>query len=88
MLGVFNAPMYDWLNGTSLSGSYYYNRIKGNLIHATFGFLGLNQHNNSVPISALLDLLFTNINNICISVSNYSMATLITINSHLNLISN
>jgi hypothetical protein len=33
-----------------------------------FGPLGLNQHSNSVPVSALLDLLFTNINSLCVSV--------------------
>jgi hypothetical protein len=47
ILGDFNVSKYDWLNGTSLSNCYHYNKIKGNLICVTSCFLGLNQHNNS-----------------------------------------
>jgi hypothetical protein len=59
MLDDFNVPKYDWLNGTLLCNCHYYNKIKGNLIHATTCFLGLNQYNNSVPNSALIDTVFT-----------------------------
>jgi hypothetical protein len=68
---TFNVPKYDCLNGTPLSNCYYYNKIKGNLIDATSCFLSLNQHNNSTSNNALLDLVFTNINNLCVSFSNY-----------------
>jgi hypothetical protein len=71
VLGDFYVPKFDWLNGTPLSNCYYYNKVKGNLIYATSCFLGLNQHNNSVPNRALLDLVFTNINELCVSLSNY-----------------
>jgi hypothetical protein len=71
LLGDFNVPKYDWLDVTPLFNCYYYNKIKGNLIHAPSCFLGLNQHNNSVSNSALLDLVFTNINDLRVSVSNY-----------------
>jgi hypothetical protein len=55
----------------SFSNSYYYHKIKGNSLHTTFCFLGLNQHNNCVPNSALLDLVFTNISDLSVSISNY-----------------
>jgi hypothetical protein len=35
MLGDFSTPNFDWLNGTSLSNSYYYNKIKGNSLYTT-----------------------------------------------------
>jgi hypothetical protein len=73
MLGDFNTPNFDWLNGTSLSNSYYYNKIKGNSLYTTSCFLGLNQHNSYVPNSALLDLVFTNISDLSVSVSNYPL---------------
>jgi hypothetical protein len=73
MLEDLNVPMCDWLNGIALSNCYYYNKIKGNLIHAAPCFLGLNQHNNSVPNSTLLDVVFTNINDLCVSISDYPM---------------
>jgi hypothetical protein len=46
-------------------------KLKEISIHATPCFLGQNQHNNSVSNSALLDLVFANINDLCIPVSNY-----------------
>jgi hypothetical protein len=72
MLGDLNVPKYDCFNDTPVSNCYYYNKIKGNLIHATSCFLGHNQH-NSVPNSALLDVVFTNINDLWISISDYPM---------------
>jgi hypothetical protein len=42
MLGNCNVPKYVWLNSTPLSNCYYYNKIKGNFIHMTACFLGLN----------------------------------------------
>jgi hypothetical protein len=73
MLGDFNVPRYNWLNGTQLSNCHYYNKIKGNLIYATSCFLDLNQPNNYISSSALLDLVFTNINDLCVSLSYYPM---------------
>jgi hypothetical protein len=58
---------------SSMPPRYYCNKVKGNLIHATSCFLGLNQHNNSVSNSALLDLVLTNINDLRVSVLNYPM---------------
>jgi hypothetical protein len=59
ILGDFNVPKYDCINGTPLSNCHFYSKIKGNLSHATSCFLGLYQHNSSVPNSALLDLVET-----------------------------
>jgi hypothetical protein len=41
------------------------------LIYATFFFLSLNQRNNSTSNNSLLDLVFTNINDLHVSLSNY-----------------
>jgi hypothetical protein len=68
MLGDFNVSNYDWFNGIPSSNSYYCNKIKENLIHAISCFLGLNQH-NYVSHSALLDLVFTNISDLSVSIS-------------------
>jgi hypothetical protein len=53
----------------------HYSKIKGNLFHATICFLGLNQHNDTVPNGSLLDLVFTNISDLNISISNFSMVS-------------
>jgi hypothetical protein len=74
ILDDFNVPKYGWLNGTPLSNCYYYDKIKGNLIYATSCFLDLNQPNNYISSSALLDLVFTIINDLCVSISNYPVA--------------
>lgn len=52
---------------TWLSNSYYCNKIKENFIHAASAFF-LNQYDNSVPRSELLDLVSTDIS---VSTSNY-----------------
>jgi hypothetical protein len=41
MLGGFNVPNFDWLNGTSFSNSYYSNKIKGNSLYTASCFLVL-----------------------------------------------
>jgi hypothetical protein len=73
ILGDFNVPKYDWIYGTPLPNCHYYSKIKGNLIHATSCLLGLYQHNSSVPNSALLDRVLTNINDLRVSVSDFPM---------------
>jgi hypothetical protein len=83
--GDFDVPMYDWLNCTLLSNCYYCNKIKGNLINATSCFLGLNRHNNSIPNSALPDLVSTNINDLRVSTSNDPMVVSNNCHPPLNL---
>jgi hypothetical protein len=41
ILGDFNTPHDEWINGTPLSNSYYYNKIKENLIQTATCLLGL-----------------------------------------------
>jgi hypothetical protein len=55
MMGDFNVPNYNWANGETFPNSYYYNKIKGNSIHATTCFLGLEQRNCPILNDALLD---------------------------------
>jgi hypothetical protein len=73
ILGDFNVPNYDWINGTTLPNCHYCSKIKGNLIHATSRLLALYQHNSSVANNALLDLILTNINDLRVSVSDFPM---------------
>jgi hypothetical protein len=77
LLADFNAPDYDWSNGTPQRNAYYYNTIKGNLIQDTICFLGLNQQNNSVSDSSLLGLLFfnTSIKDLNVSISSCFMVS-------------
>jgi hypothetical protein len=56
------------------------------LIYATSYFLGLNQHNNSISNSALLDLVFTDINDLCVSLSNYPVVASNNYHPQLNLV--
>jgi hypothetical protein len=54
---------------------YYYNKIKGNSIHMTTCFLGFDRLNNTIENSALLDLVFSNISDLSISVSSSLVVT-------------
>jgi hypothetical protein len=71
----FNAPNYDRPNGTPTPNTYYYNKRKSNLVHTTVCFLCLNKHNDSVSNSALLDLFFSNIRDLIVYISNYSVVS-------------
>jgi hypothetical protein len=62
MLNNFNVPKNERRNDSPLHNCSYYNKMKGNVMHATFCCFGINQHNNCVLNSALLNLVFTNIN--------------------------
>jgi hypothetical protein len=64
---------YNWSYVTPLSDAHYYCKIKGNLFHATTCFLGLNQHNDTVPNGSLLDLVLTNINDLNVFFYDFSM---------------
>jgi hypothetical protein len=75
MLGDFNVPNYDWINGAPVSNSYYYNKIKENSIHTPTCFLGLDQRNNSIIGCALINLVFSDISDINASISHYPVVT-------------
>jgi hypothetical protein len=63
------------INGVPLPNSHYYNKIKENSIHASTCFFGLHQHNNSAVNSALLDLVFSNISDLGVSISSFPVVT-------------
>jgi hypothetical protein len=54
---------------------YYYNKIKGNSIHMATCFLFLDQQNNSIINSALLDLVSSNISDLSASLSSSLVVT-------------
>jgi hypothetical protein len=75
MLGGFNVPGYDWINGPSLANSYYYKKIQENAIDTVVCFLGLDQSSNSVINRALHYLAFTNISYLSTSISSSPVVT-------------
>jgi hypothetical protein len=64
------------INGAPLRNSYYYNKIKGKSIHTAICFLGLDQYNNPIINSALLNLVFANISDVSASISSSPVLTL------------
>jgi hypothetical protein len=60
-------------------------KIKGNLIYAAYNFLGLDEHNNSVSCSALLALVFTNVNGLRVYITTYPLVTHGNYHPELNL---
>jgi hypothetical protein len=75
LTGDFNVPNYNWSYGTPLPDAHYYSKIKENLFYATTCFLGLNQHKDTVPNCTLLDLVFTNITDLSVSISDFYMVS-------------
>jgi hypothetical protein len=73
--GDYNVPNYNWSYGSPLPDAHYYSKMKGNLFLAAICFLGLNQH-DTVPNGSLLDLVFTNMNDLSVSISDFSMVSL------------
>jgi hypothetical protein len=75
MLGNFNVSNYDWINSVPFPYSYHYNKIKGNSVHTATCFLVLDQRNNSIISSTLLDLVFSDITDISPSISSSPVVT-------------
>jgi hypothetical protein len=67
MIGDFNTPGFDWKNGLSLPNSHYYSKLKGDAIYASMCLLTLSQCIDTVGSSNLLDLIFSNMSDLCIS---------------------
>jgi hypothetical protein len=59
LLGDFNAPGFDWNYGLPSPNCHFYTKLKGDVIHSSTCFLGLNQHNYPDSGSNLLDLVFS-----------------------------
>ncbi|PNF21153.1 hypothetical protein B7P43_G05118, partial [Cryptotermes secundus] len=60
LLGDFNAPGFNWENGTPLSSCHYYSKLKGDSIYTSTCFLGLRQCVEAVDTANMLDLVFAN----------------------------
>jgi hypothetical protein len=41
LLGDFNVPDYDWVNGFPQANSHYFNKIRGGIIQNATCYLGL-----------------------------------------------
>jgi hypothetical protein len=67
MVGDFNAPGFDWKNCLSLLNSHYYSKLKGDAIYTSTCLLNLNQCIATVGSSNRLDLIFSNLSNLCIT---------------------
>jgi hypothetical protein len=75
MLGYFNIRKYDCFDDTLLSDCYYCNKGKGNFINVASCLLGPQSAQQLCSNCALLDVLFTNINILSVSISNYPTIT-------------
>lgn len=73
---AYGIPLYD---------CYYYNIIKRNLVLASSYFLCLNPHSSSFLNNAFLDLLYTDISDLHISVLSYPLVGSDNYHSPLNL---
>jgi hypothetical protein len=67
MVGDFNTPGFDWKCGLSLSNSHYYSKLKGDAIYTSTCLLNLNQCIDNAGSSNLLDLIFSNLSDLCIT---------------------
>jgi hypothetical protein len=67
MVGDFNAPGFDWKNGLSLPNSHYYSKLKGDAIYTSTCLLNLIQCIDTVGSSNLLDLICSNLSDLCIT---------------------
>jgi hypothetical protein len=60
LLGDFNVPGYDWVNGFPQTNLHYYTKIRGEIVHNATCCLGLQQENFAVNSTNLLDLVCPN----------------------------
>jgi hypothetical protein len=63
LLGDFNVPGYDWVNGFPQDNTHYYIKLRGDVIHNSTCYLGLSQYNLISQNKNLLDLVFANFSN-------------------------
>jgi hypothetical protein len=63
LLGEFNAPGFNWKNGTPLPKCHYYPKLKGDAIYTSICLLGLRQCVGAVDSHNMLDLVFANFTN-------------------------
>jgi hypothetical protein len=68
MVGDFNTPGFDWKRGVSLPNSHYYSKLKGDAIYTSTCLLNLSQCIDPVGSSNLLDLIFSSLSDLCITL--------------------
>jgi len=52
-------PGFYWKIGLTSASSYYYNKLKGEIVYSSTGLLTLSQHNYSPNNGNLLNLMFS-----------------------------
>jgi hypothetical protein len=69
LLGDFNVPGNDRVNGISQANSYYCNKIRGGLIHSATLCLGLSQYSCTIQNKNYL-IFFTNVSDVNVTIYN------------------
>jgi hypothetical protein len=73
LLGDFNVPGYDWVNGFPQANSHYYIKIRGGIIQNATCYLGLKQRNFTVNNMNFLDLVFAHGYNVTVAISDFEL---------------
>jgi hypothetical protein len=71
LLGDFNVPGYNWVNGFPKANFQYYTKIRGGIIQNATCYLGLQQCNFTVRRMNLLELVFANFHNVTVAISDF-----------------
>ena len=73
LLGDFNVPGFDWGDGVFHEILHYNSFAKGSELFASTCYLTLNQINNTVPSKNLLDLIFSNFDDVSVHCATHPM---------------
>jgi hypothetical protein len=73
LLGDFNVSGFDWANSFPQANSYYYTKIRGDVVHSAACYLGLSQYNLAIKNKNLLDLVFANFSCVNVMISNLNL---------------
>jgi hypothetical protein len=74
MVGDFNTPGFDWKRGLCLPISCYYSELKGDTMYTSTYLRKFIQCTVTVSSSNLLDLIFYNLSNLCITLVDPGLA--------------
>jgi hypothetical protein len=66
-MGDFNTPHFDWKDGLSQDNCHYYSKLKEDVIYTSSCLFDLRQRIDAIGSSSLLDLAFTNFNELNIN---------------------
>jgi hypothetical protein len=67
VVGDFNIPGLDWKPSLSLLNPHYYSKLKGDAIYTSRCLPSLSQCIDTTRNSYLLDLIFSDLNDLCIT---------------------